>query len=191
MMKGAALPLAVLGGTAVVATLIIVAKQKSGAQAGALPQLADDVLHNKVISTIAAATNPGALRTLAAGLVKQGGLAEAAAANIKAATIDKGAAAVATAQAVPTAAATTQAATQAITSALSTISANQPTIRNGSSGAAVLQWQGYLLSQGIQLTVDGQFGPETVAATQAWQTAHGLTADGVVGPATWAKALSP
>ena len=34
---------------------------------------------------------------------------------------------------------------------------------------------------------DGDFGPKSVAALKAWQTANGLTADGSVGPVTWKK----
>ena len=33
------------------------------------------------------------------------------------------------------------------------------------------------------------FGPKTEAAVKAWQAAHGLTADGIVGPETWAKIM--
>ena len=35
----------------------------------------------------------------------------------------------------------------------------------------------------------GNFGPKTETAVKAWQTANGLTADGIVGPATWAKIM--
>jgi putative chitinase len=33
------------------------------------------------------------------------------------------------------------------------------------------------------------FGPKTEAAVKAWQAEHGLVADGIVGPATWAKIM--
>jgi peptidoglycan hydrolase-like protein with peptidoglycan-binding domain len=57
-------------------------------------------------------------------------------------------------------------------------------IRQGSSGADVALWQTI-----IGTTPDGQFGPNTAAATRSWQSSHGLSADGVVGPMTWAAAL--
>lgn len=59
------------------------------------------------------------------------------------------------------------------------------TIRRGSSGPDVVQWQGI-----IGVTADGKFGPATEAATKSYQKSNGLTADGIVGPATWGKALS-
>lgn len=33
----------------------------------------------------------------------------------------------------------------------------------------------------------GNFGPKTEAAIKEWQSSNGLTADGIVGPATWKK----
>jgi putative chitinase len=43
----------------------------------------------------------------------------------------------------------------------------------------------------IKLGVDpiGKFGPKTEAAVKAWQSANGLTPDGIVGPSTWAKLM--
>jgi peptidoglycan hydrolase-like protein with peptidoglycan-binding domain len=50
----------------------------------------------------------------------------------------------------------------------------------GSSGNAVSRLQARL-----DLSTDGDFGPETEAAVRRLQARHGLTVDGVVGPATW------
>jgi putative chitinase len=43
----------------------------------------------------------------------------------------------------------------------------------------------------IKLGVDpiGKFGPKTETAVKTWQTANGLTPDGIVGPSTWAKLM--
>jgi len=35
----------------------------------------------------------------------------------------------------------------------------------------------------------GNFGPKTEEAVKAWQSKNGLAADGIVGPATWAKIM--
>lgn len=66
-----------------------------------------------------------------------------------------------------------------------TVAGPQPTIRLGSKGPAVIQWQNV-----IGVTPDGNFGPKTRAATIAWQKKNGLTADGVVGAKTWSAALA-
>lgn len=65
-------------------------------------------------------------------------------------------------------------------------SGGQPTIRQGSTGTAVKQWQAI-----VGVAADGVFGSQTAAATKTWQAAHGLTADGIVGPKTWAVAAMP
>src|SRR5205807_6768820 len=39
------------------------------------------------------------------------------------------------------------------------------------------------------IQISGDFGYHTVLDVQAFQSAHGLTPDGVIGPATWAAIL--
>lgn len=46
-------------------------------------------------------------------------------------------------------------------------------------------WTAALQELLTQLTVDGIFGSKTKAALKAFQSANGLTADGVCGPASW------
>lgn len=58
------------------------------------------------------------------------------------------------------------------------------TIKQGSKGSDVIAWQKI-----IGVTADGNFGSGTTTATKAFQTKHGLTADGVVGPKTWSAAI--
>jgi peptidoglycan hydrolase-like protein with peptidoglycan-binding domain len=69
----------------------------------------------------------------------------------------------------------------------SAASSSQPTLRQGAKGAAVVTLQQRLRSAGYNIPADGDFGPRTRAAVVAFQKKHGLAADGVVGPKTWAK----
>ena len=60
-----------------------------------------------------------------------------------------------------------------------------PVLQKGSSGPQVLDLQKRLQELGFDPTgVDGDFGPGTEAAVIAFQKAHGLEADGKVGPNT-------
>lgn len=63
-------------------------------------------------------------------------------------------------------------------------------LRQGSRGDAVRTMQQRLSDLGNSLSVDGNFGPGTNAAVVAFQGSKGLTADGAVGPATWAALWS-
>lgn len=61
-----------------------------------------------------------------------------------------------------------------------------PTLQKGARGPNVRKLQRALAKHGAQVDVDGQFGQRTLASVRAFQKRHGLTVDGVVGPATWA-----
>lgn len=68
----------------------------------------------------------------------------------------------------------------------------RPIIRLGSKGPDVAHLQNRLNQVGYQpqLVGDGDFGPRTRTAVLWFQRSRGLTADGVVGPKTWA-AIGP
>lgn len=64
------------------------------------------------------------------------------------------------------------------------------TLRNGSKGPDVKRWQFFLIGQGFDAGVaDGIFGGKTEEATKAFQAKQKLTADGVAGNRTIAKAM--
>jgi hypothetical protein len=66
---------------------------------------------------------------------------------------------------------------------------DQPFAKRGSSGPGVKNLQ-HLLNQwnpGLQLGEDGNFGPSTEQAVKDFQTAKGLTADGIAGHKTWVE----
>jgi len=65
-----------------------------------------------------------------------------------------------------------------------------PTVKKGDTGAEVYAIQYLLRSQGFSLTADGIFGSITKTKVQSFQTAKGLSADGIVGPKTWKALIS-
>src|SRR5271170_8235252 len=62
----------------------------------------------------------------------------------------------------------------------------RPVLARGSQGDAVVQLQNLLRDQNFAVAVDGDFGPGTEVAATRFQSENGLTADGIVGPQTWA-----
>lgn len=61
------------------------------------------------------------------------------------------------------------------------------TLREGATGDGVKRLQRALTATlGSAVGIDGSFGPATTTAVRGYQTSRGLTADGVVGPDTWA-----
>jgi zinc D-Ala-D-Ala carboxypeptidase len=64
------------------------------------------------------------------------------------------------------------------------------TLSQGASGSDVAElqirvagWAGYA----VNMAIDGDYGPQTATAVRNFQSAYGLSADGVAGPATYAK----
>lgn len=71
---------------------------------------------------------------------------------------------------------------------LTDLDLNLPTLRRGSSGTYVVWIQEYLNKTiAADLIVDGIFGAGTQDAVSIFQKKLDLTADGIVGPKTWAK----
>ena len=65
---------------------------------------------------------------------------------------------------------------------------DKPTLRRGSKGSYVTLAQTQLINKGYSLEpygADGSFGKVTEAAVKAFQKAHGLAQDGVIGHDTW------
>lgn len=61
-----------------------------------------------------------------------------------------------------------------------------PTLKKGMKNDYVLHWQKYLNLNGFFCgNEDGKFGPNTEIAVKQYQMAHGLKADGIIGPKTW------
>ncbi len=65
-----------------------------------------------------------------------------------------------------------------------------PSLSNGSSGVDVEAAQHLLTGRGYTTTADGSFGAATLTQVKAFQSANGLSADGVIGDQTWSKLIS-
>jgi peptidoglycan hydrolase-like protein with peptidoglycan-binding domain len=59
-------------------------------------------------------------------------------------------------------------------------------VQKGDQGDAVSAVQTLLNMQGQDVEIDGDFGDQTEGAVKAFQKAKRLTANGIVGPQTWA-----
>jgi peptidoglycan hydrolase-like protein with peptidoglycan-binding domain len=64
-----------------------------------------------------------------------------------------------------------------------------PTLSQGSTGKWVRTLQSDLTFVGYPTTVDGQYGSTTAQSVNQFKTAHGFTADGVMGSQSWAALL--
>lgn len=60
-----------------------------------------------------------------------------------------------------------------------------PTLRLGHRGEEVRRLQRLLRAQGMDLSVDGVMGPQTLTAVRQFQKQRGLSVDGIVGKNTW------
>jgi peptidoglycan hydrolase-like protein with peptidoglycan-binding domain len=63
-------------------------------------------------------------------------------------------------------------------------------VQRGSKGDAVKAAQTLLNKNGAGLSVDGDFGGNTDAATRSFQRSAGLSVDGVIGPNTWRELVA-
>ncbi len=60
-----------------------------------------------------------------------------------------------------------------------------PLVSRGHSGERVRTVQYLLRARGYSVSADGAFGPITDSAVRSFQSARGLSVDGIVGPQTW------
>lgn len=151
------------------------------------PSPLEPAVKAKVESEIATSRDPKMLKTLAAGLQKKGAIGEAHKALQKVADLTgqtqslPGIASLPTITITPGGGGGLSALAQFGPGMLAS---TKPTLRVGSTGPAVTEWQKI-----VGVAADGKFGPGTQAATKKWQASKGLAADGVVGPQSWTKAL--
>ncbi len=64
-------------------------------------------------------------------------------------------------------------------------------LRSGTKGREVERWQQFLIGRNLlKGSADGQFGPITEKASKVFQKNNGLVADGIIGPQSYAIALT-
>ena len=63
------------------------------------------------------------------------------------------------------------------------------TLGQNAAGDLVVWAQEHLVTAGEPITIDGGFGPQTLAAVESFQSAHGLPMDGQIGTLTWQALL--
>ncbi|MCW3842557.1 L,D-transpeptidase family protein [Micromonospora yasonensis] len=94
--------------------------------------------------------------------------------------------------AVPTTPAAAAGPTTGAVTTLTLAATSQPTLQQGSRGAAVTTLQRRLTALHYDVGgVDGIFGSSTFHAVVAFQKVNGLSRDGIVGPRTWAALDHP
>jgi peptidoglycan hydrolase-like protein with peptidoglycan-binding domain len=71
------------------------------------------------------------------------------------------------------------------------VAGSLPTVRPGAESVQVVTLQYLLRQHGANIEPEANFTPETEAAVRDFQRQHGLRADGVVGPPTWAALFVP
>jgi len=62
-------------------------------------------------------------------------------------------------------------------------------VGDGAQGDMVVWAQEHLVSAGYPIQISGDFGYHTLLDVEAFQTAHGLTPDGIIGEDTWGALL--
>ena len=64
-------------------------------------------------------------------------------------------------------------------------------VERGAAGAAVREAQSLLRAHGHTIDVDGDFGPKTRQAVEAFQRSRGIGVDGIIGPETLRELRTP
>ncbi len=64
-----------------------------------------------------------------------------------------------------------------------------PVVKKGDNSLNTKAIQYFLKYRGYSVAIDGVFGTDTESAVKSFQSANGLTADGIVGQATWSKLI--